>query len=120
MIPSRVLPGSPSSVRRTVTLVTALAALAAWRPAEAGAQGETCAPARTALVLGGGGAKGFAHAGVFRALDSLGIRPDLIVGTSIGAIMGALYATGYTGREIEAIMRALPLSSIIQIGRAHV
>ena len=114
MIPSRVLPGSSSSVRRTVTLVTALAALAAWRPAEAGAQGETCAPARTALVLAGGGAKGFAHAGVFRALDSLGIRPDLIVGTSIGAIMGALYATGYTGREIEAIMRAVPLSSIIR------
>ncbi|MBI3792440.1 MAG: patatin-like phospholipase family protein, partial [Gemmatimonadetes bacterium] len=96
-----------------MALVTCAAALLG-APVRAVAQAPACQPARTALVLGGGGAKGFAHAGVFRALDSLGIKPDLIVGTSIGAIMGALYATGYTGREIEQITRALPLSSIIR------
>jgi predicted acylesterase/phospholipase RssA len=51
-----------------------------------------CTTGRTALVLSGGGAKGFAHLGVLRALDSLGARPDIVVGTSIGAIVGALYA----------------------------
>ena len=45
------------------------------------------------IVLSGGGAKGIAHIGVLRALDSLGARPDLIVGTSMGAIVGGLYAT---------------------------
>ena len=74
----------------------------------------TCAPRVTGLVLGGGGAKGFAHIGVFRVLDSLGIRPDLIVGSSIGAIMGGMYASGYTGREIDSIARALPIADVIR------
>lgn len=95
------------------TLVTALTLLGS-SASSLGAQAAACSPARTALVLGGGGAKGFAHAGVFRTLDSLGIRPDLIVGTSIGAIMGALYASGYTGLEIEKIMRGLPLGLIFR------
>jgi len=51
---------------------------------------QACVPARTALVLSGGGAKGLAHIGLLRALDSLGVRPDVIVGTSMGAIVGAL------------------------------
>ena len=51
--------------------------------------------------------------GVFRALDSAGIRPDLIVGTSIGAITGALYASGYTGDQIDSLTRALPLARVI-------
>lgn len=114
MIPISVRQGSLSVRRRSVMFVTALALVGAFSVSPAHAQGPTCAPARTALVLGGGGAKGFAHAGVFRALDSLHIRPDLIVGTSIGAIMGALYAAGYTGIEVEEIARSLPLSSIIR------
>ena len=51
--------------------------------------------------------------GVFRALDSAGIRPDLIVGTSIGAITGALFASGYTGDQIDSLTRALPLARVI-------
>ena len=53
---------------------------------------QACPEPPLALVLAGGGAKGFAHVGVLHALDSLGVRPDLVVGTSIGAIIGALYA----------------------------
>jgi NTE family protein len=66
-----------------------------------------CAVGRTALVLSGGGAKGIAHIGVLRALDSLGVRPDLVVGTSMGAIIGALYASGYSAAEIDSIARVI-------------
>ena len=83
-------------------------------PRTAFAQVGACAPARTALVLAGGGSKGIAHIGVLRALDSLGVVPDLIVGTSIGAVVGALYASGYTGAEVDSIMRALPLAASIR------
>ena len=75
---------------------------------------ETCAPARTALVLSGGGAKGLAHIGVLRTLDSLGVRPDLVVGSSMGAIIGAMYASGYSGRDIDSLARALPVASLFR------
>lgn len=75
---------------------------------------QECGRPRTALVLSGGGAKGIAHIGVLRALDSLGIRPDLIVGTSMGAVVGALYASGYSGRELDSLARALPLSEMLR------
>lgn len=53
------------------------------------------------LALGGGGVRGLAHALVLEALDEIGCRPSIIAGTSIGAIMGALYASGVTGRTIR-------------------
>lgn len=56
------------------------------------------------LSLAGGGAKGFAHVGVLKVLDSLGIKVDYISGTSMGAIIGGLYASGYTGKDIEKIV----------------
>lgn len=73
-----------------------------------------CRPPRTALVLSGGGAKGIAQIGVLRTLDSLGVRPDLVVGTSMGAVVGALYASGYTGRELDSLARELPLSELFR------
>jgi NTE family protein len=56
------------------------------------------------LVLSGGGARGFAHLGVIQALNESGIYPDVISGTSAGAIAGALYADGYSPREIMKLM----------------
>ena len=56
---------------------------------------------KTALVLSGGGARGFAHIGVLKALEEIGFYPDLIVGTSMGALIGALYAMGKTPEEIQ-------------------
>lgn len=56
------------------------------------------------LSLSGGGAKGFAHVGVLKILDSLGVKVDYISGTSMGAIVGGLYASGYTGKDIEKII----------------
>ena len=75
---------------------------------------QSCRAPRTALVLSGGGAKGVAHIGVLRVLDSLGIRPDLVVGTSMGALVGALYASGYTGRELDSLARVIPLAALFR------
>jgi len=60
------------------------------------------AEVKTALVLSGGGARGFAHIGVIKALEEIGFYPDLIVGTSMGALIGALYAAGKTPEEIQS------------------
>ncbi|MFC1720293.1 patatin-like phospholipase family protein [Pseudomonadota bacterium] len=56
------------------------------------------------LVLSGGGARGGAHVGVLKALEELGVKVDYIAGTSMGAIIGGLYASGYTADEIEMIL----------------
>ena len=58
---------------------------------------------KVGLVLSGGGARGFAHIGVLKMLDSLEVPVDCIAGTSMGGIVGALYAIGYSGRELEAL-----------------
>src|SRR3970282_3013619 len=65
------------------------------------------------LVLAGGGAKGFAHIGVLAVLNSLGVKPHLIVARSSGAISGGLYASGYSGAQIDSLTRALPIESVI-------
>ena len=56
-----------------------------------------------ALVLGGGGAKGFAHVGVIKALEENGITPTLVVGTSVGSLVGSLYASGYNAKTLERL-----------------
>lgn len=81
--------------------VGVLAAASAAAPLAA--QAPSCPTGRTALVLSGGGAKGLAHLGVIAALDSLGIRPDYVVGTSMGAIIGALYAGGATAGSADSL-----------------
>ncbi len=58
---------------------------------------------KIALVLGGGGTRGFAHVGVIKALEAQGIYPDIIVGTSVGSAIGALYAAGYSGFQLQEI-----------------
>ena len=78
-----------------------------------GLPAQQCRPVRTALVLSGGGVKGLAHISVLSVLDSLGVRPDLIVGTSMGAIVGALYASGYSARQIDSLARSLPISEVV-------
>ena len=65
------------------------------------------------LSLSGGGAKGFTHVGVLKVLDSLGVKVDYISGTSMGAIVGGLYAAGYTGKDIEKIVMETDFYSLI-------
>src|SRR5688572_7744036 len=73
---------------------------------------QACPTAPLALVLAGGGAKGFAHIGVLHSLDRLGVRPDLVVGTSTGAIVGALYASGLSARQIDSLVGSQPLDDL--------
>lgn len=61
---------------------------------------------RTGVVLSGGGARGFAHLGVLQALNDAGIFPDVVSGTSAGALVGVLYADGYRPEEILQIMNS--------------
>jgi len=64
------------------------------------------------LVLSGGGARGIAHIGVIRVLEELHIAPDLIVGTSMGSIIGGLYAAGWSPDEMEEIVRIIDWKNI--------
>src|ERR1700704_6527174 len=59
------------------------------------------------LTLSGGGAKGLAHIGILKAIDSAGLKVDYVTGTSIGSIIGALYACGYSGDTIEKSIRKI-------------
>ena len=68
---------------------------------------------RIGLSLSGGGAKGFTHVGVLKVLDSLGVKVDYISGTSMGAIVGGLYAAGYTGKDIERVVMDTDFYSLI-------
>lgn len=64
-------------------------------------------PPRIGLALGGGAARGFAHIGVIQVLEEAGIRPDLVVGTSAGSLVAALYASGQTGAQLTALAQTL-------------
>lgn len=65
------------------------------------------------LVLSGGGAKGFAHIGVLKVLEEAGIKVDYIGGTSMGAIIGGLYATGYNASQIDSIFKRTNFDELI-------
>ena len=72
---------------------------------------------KIALVLGGGGLKGFAHIGVFRALNEMGIVPPVVAGTSIGALIGAAYARGMPISEMADRARALQRRDLFRLNR---
>lgn len=72
-------------------------------------------PAKLALVLGGGGLKGFAHIGVLKAFEERGIHPTLVAGTSIGSLIAAAYASGMPVREMVARAKALTKQDLFRI-----
>ncbi|ARV15438.1 patatin-like phospholipase family protein [Polaribacter sp. SA4-12] len=69
---------------------------------------------KVGLVLSGGGAKGFAHIGVLKEIDKAGLQIDYVGGTSMGAIIGGLYAVGYSGEQIEQIVLETDFISLLQ------
>lgn len=69
---------------------------------------------KVGLVLSGGGAKGFAHIGALKVIEESGVKIDYIGGTSMGAIVGALYASGYSATELDSIFRSTDFNGLIQ------
>lgn len=69
---------------------------------------------KVGLVLSGGGAKGFAHIGVLKVLESAGVKLDYIGGTSMGAVVGGLYAAGYSAIEIDSIITSIDFPKLLQ------
>ncbi len=71
-------------------------------------------PVRTAWVLSSGGPRGFAHVGVLKALHEIGLRPDLVVGASIGSLIGCLYAGGMAAGELERLAMDFSITSVVR------
>ncbi len=69
---------------------------------------------KVGLVLSGGGAKGLAHIGVLKVIDSLNIKIDYIAGTSMGAIVGGLYASGYNANQLDSIFSNIDVDALLQ------
>jgi NTE family protein len=69
---------------------------------------------KVGLVLSGGGAKGFAHIGALKIIEESGVRIDYIGGTSMGAIIGALYASGYTANQLDSLVRVLNFKTLLK------
>ncbi len=90
------------SIALTLCLLIAAPALAQQAPAD-----EQPSRPRIGLVLSGGGARGLAHVGVLKVLDEMRIPVDAIAGTSMGAVIGGLYASGMTAAEIEALVKTV-------------
>ena len=82
-------------------LIALLSACAAPPPAPTPPIPTPKPPLKIALVLGGGAARGFAHIGVIKALEAQGIVPSMVVGTSAGSVVGALYASGMSGFDLQ-------------------
>ena len=103
-----------------VALATALsacqtpppAAPVASLPAPPASPPKPLRPPRIGLALGGGAARGFAHIGVIQVLEEAGIKPDLVVGTSAGSLVAALYAAGRPGAELARVALAMDESAI--------
>jgi len=69
---------------------------------------------KVGLVLSGGGAKGLAHIGALKVIEESGVKIDYIAGTSMGAIIGALYAAGYSAKQLDSIFNTTDISRLIQ------
>ena len=114
-------PSFPRLTRRGFTVACASALLAACASPSNKSNGsstETRPPApppkpvRIGLALGGGAARGFAHIGVIKALEARGLQIDLVCGTSAGSVVGALYASGMSGLQINKLALTMDQASI--------
>ena len=109
-------------VRPSLLLITALLAACATGSADHnGRMAPQAAPVAVltserplvALALGGGGARGFAHVGVIKALDEAGIVADIVTGSSSGAVVAALYAAGHDGRALEQLALSIEKETLL-------
>jgi len=121
-VPSaRQLPMMPRSIRFCLAACTALLLSACGTtpvtppaPPTPPVATPTPRPApKIGLALGGGAAKGFAHIGVIKALEAQGIVPDIVVGTSAGSVVGAMYAAGKNGFELQELAMQMEKSQVV-------
>lgn len=112
---------SPRPGRRGFTIACASALLSACaspftKPDDSRSEARAPAlppkPLRIGLALGGGAARGFAHIGVIKALEARGLQIDLVCGTSAGSVVGALYASGMSGLQINKLALTMDQASI--------
>ena len=96
---------------RLITVIGAVISLCAAGAAHPQAQDAVHPRPVVAVVLSGGGALGFAHVGVLKVIEEIGIPVDIVVGTSMGAIVGGLYAAGYSPSDMEKLSRGLDWQS---------
>ena len=74
---------------------------------------DTIKKQKIGLVLSGGGAKGFAHVGVLKVIEEAGLKIDFIGGTSMGAVIGGLYASGYNATQIDSIVKVTNFDTLL-------
>ena len=91
-------------MKKTIILFVLLFSIFTWSQEEP----------KIGLVLSGGGAKGLAHIGALKIIEEAGVKIDYIGGTSMGAIIGGLYASGYSANELDSIFKSTDLSKLIQ------
>jgi NTE family protein len=104
----------PSRIPRLIAFALAAACVAA-APLRAQSP-EPADSTRVGVVLSGGSARGLAHIGVLRVLEAEGIPVDVVTGTSIGSLVGGLYATGYGADSLAAVVRRLPWDNLFSDG----
>jgi NTE family protein len=75
---------------------------------------------RIGLVLSGGGAKGTAHVGVLRVIEEMQVPIDFIVGTSMGAVVGGLYAAGMSPDQMEAVLESIDWSDVFRTSPSYI
>lgn len=97
----------------TMLLVLLSGPVSAFGKGNIGREEGNATDKKVALVLCGGGAKGAAHVGVLKVLEEAGVKIDMIVGTSIGGIVGGMYSVGYSANEMDTIMRSLDWSYLL-------
>ena len=102
------------NIALVLAAVTALTpSVAALTPSAAAAFQTSPAPTTVGLALSGGSAKGIAHIGVIRALERLGVRVDVVAGTSMGSVVGGLYSMGLPVDSVESIIRGADWSALL-------
>ena len=105
-------------IRYLIIIIATMLSIASCAPTPQGgataSYGEPEAPRKIGLVLGGGGAKGAATIGALKIIEQSGVQVDYVAGTSIGAIIGALYCAGYTADELAALFATLQWQELVK------